>query len=278
MKIIGLTLASGAGTRLAPISSEKRPKQFLPLIDDKPMIQITNERFEKFCDDQYTVTLKRYENYAKDIESEVLFEPKRLETGFSVLYSLLSINADLGDCYIIQTPSDHHIGNEKELERAIYRALEIAKEKQKIVMIGEQPNDVEPSYGHILKKYDGETVGKFYEKPVFEKAHFYTNMGALWNTAIYVYPLSAMMKEFVEFKWKELQSLSFSLRASFDAVAMVYDRSRAFSFEKEVLSKSENLAVVESAMNWSDIGTIDRLNEVRGEYGREKIQINTRVD
>jgi mannose-1-phosphate guanylyltransferase len=39
-----LLLAGGAGTRLWPLSSGRRPKQFLPLLSEKSLLEETYER------------------------------------------------------------------------------------------------------------------------------------------------------------------------------------------------------------------------------------------
>ena len=42
-----LIMAGGKGTRFWPLSTEKRPKQFLKIIGNKTMIQMTVERVTK---------------------------------------------------------------------------------------------------------------------------------------------------------------------------------------------------------------------------------------
>ncbi|TAL07668.1 MAG: mannose-1-phosphate guanylyltransferase/mannose-6-phosphate isomerase, partial [Porticoccaceae bacterium] len=42
--IVPVVLAGGAGTRLWPLSRRLFPKQFLPLVGDRPMLQATLER------------------------------------------------------------------------------------------------------------------------------------------------------------------------------------------------------------------------------------------
>ena len=46
MTIIPVILSGGAGTRLWPLSSGEHPKQFLPLVSEKTMIQETLLRLE----------------------------------------------------------------------------------------------------------------------------------------------------------------------------------------------------------------------------------------
>ena len=46
MSILPVVMAGGAGTRLWPLSRRLFPKQFLPLVDELPMLQITLGRLD----------------------------------------------------------------------------------------------------------------------------------------------------------------------------------------------------------------------------------------
>lgn len=276
MKVIGLTLASGSGSRLHPISTEETPKQFLPLlIEGEMMVNLTNQRMRLHVDDQYTVTLKKYERLAASIKGEVLYEPQRMETGFSVLYSLLQIYEDHGDCIILQSPSDHFIGKQIELERGISAALIAAAEKDQIVILGEEAIEPTTDYGYIIKTDQG---CDFIEKPDEFLADMLLMMGARWNTAIYVYKLSFMLDQFYHKKFDEMQAISAAIKEEFDDLAQTYNCFEPFSFEEEILQGSEDLEVIPVRMDWDDIGSIERLKKVRGEDGWEKIKADTGID
>jgi mannose-1-phosphate guanylyltransferase/mannose-6-phosphate isomerase len=45
MKITPVVLCGGSGTRLWPLSRKSFPKQFVPLIGKKSLLQLTLERF-----------------------------------------------------------------------------------------------------------------------------------------------------------------------------------------------------------------------------------------
>lgn len=46
MKLVPVILSGGSGTRLWPLSRELYPKQFLPLVGDDTMLQVTVKRLE----------------------------------------------------------------------------------------------------------------------------------------------------------------------------------------------------------------------------------------
>ena len=51
MKITPVVLCGGSGTRLWPLSRKSFPKQFVPLIGQKSLLQLTLERLTPFCTD-----------------------------------------------------------------------------------------------------------------------------------------------------------------------------------------------------------------------------------
>ena len=59
-----LIMAGGIGSRFWPQSTEKNPKQFLKLLGDKSMIQMTYDRMRKLTSEEniFIVTNKNYVN------------------------------------------------------------------------------------------------------------------------------------------------------------------------------------------------------------------------
>ena len=55
-----LLLAGGSGTRLWPLSTEERPKQFLPLLSEKSLLRETYERVLPLSGDVWVATGSRY--------------------------------------------------------------------------------------------------------------------------------------------------------------------------------------------------------------------------
>ena len=52
MSIIPVILCGGSGTRLWPLSRKSLPKQFVPLIDNKSLLEHTLLRLQKFTDER----------------------------------------------------------------------------------------------------------------------------------------------------------------------------------------------------------------------------------
>jgi len=76
MKRTAVILAGGAGTRLYPLSSEEKPKQFLALFEGKSLLQKTFARLKRLVDRDgiYVSTNERYRQQCIDQLPEVLPE------------------------------------------------------------------------------------------------------------------------------------------------------------------------------------------------------------
>ena len=63
--LCALIMAGGKGTRFWPMSTEKKPKQFLKLVSEKTMLQLTVERIAPLIPIQriFICTIAAYQEY-----------------------------------------------------------------------------------------------------------------------------------------------------------------------------------------------------------------------
>src|ERR1700693_4204426 len=117
-----LLLAGGAGTRLWPLSSEHRPKQFLPLLSQKSLLAETYERVLPLTDEIFVATT---ENHADLVLSElksppadrVVLEPFRRNSGPALLSAALQFERD-GDPVTAAIPSDQTVADAEAFRAA----------------------------------------------------------------------------------------------------------------------------------------------------------------
>ena len=150
-----LIMAGGIGTRFWPKSTVEKPKQFLKLINDKTMIQLTYERLLKIIPKEriFVITGKKYkelvQNNLEDLpERNIIIEPEGRNTAPCILLSCLYIKQIYEDATIAVLPSDHAIKNSNEFCKILSKANEyVEKENDKaIVTIGITPNRPETGY------------------------------------------------------------------------------------------------------------------------------------
>lgn len=150
-----LIMAGGKGTRFWPKSTEERPKQFLSLIDDKTMIQLTYERLLKIMPKEriFVVTGEKYKTLVEENlndlpERNIIIEPEGRNTAPCILLACLYIRQIYKDATVAVLPSDHAINNTNEFCDILNLAYDYVgnKNKEAIVTIGITPNRPETGY------------------------------------------------------------------------------------------------------------------------------------
>jgi mannose-1-phosphate guanylyltransferase/mannose-6-phosphate isomerase len=112
MTIVPVILCGGSGTRLWPLSRKSFPKQFVPLIDGKSLLQLTLERVSSLGPEVMCVAsdehrfLVSQSMQAAHVQGRVLLEPMPRNTAAAMAIAALTAKPqDL----LLFCPSDHHI-------------------------------------------------------------------------------------------------------------------------------------------------------------------------
>ncbi len=150
-----LIMAGGKGTRFWPKSTEEKPKQFLNLIAEKTMIELTYERLLKIIPKEriFVVTGKKYKSQVKialeDLpEENIIIEPEGRNTAPCILLSCIYIKQKYENATVVVLPSDHAIKDTDEFCNILTKGQEYIENENKnaIVTIGITPNRPETGY------------------------------------------------------------------------------------------------------------------------------------
>lgn len=249
-------LCGGGGTRLWPISTPRRPKQFLPLASSRSMLEETVARVDD--PSRFTRPLAigsaRHENLLRGAlqNADILLEPVgRDSTAPIAAACLLSSPDDL----LLVLPADHHIGNVEAFHSAIEVAARAAEEGQ-IVTFGIKPDHPATGYGYIESSGVGpvRAVTRFVEKPDAATAASYLQTERFfWNAGIFLFKASVMTAALE----RHAPDIPRAVREAL--VGGVLDRAafakvRSQSIDYAVLEKAQGIAVVPVSMEWSDLG------------------------
>ena len=267
-----LIMAGGKGTRFWPKSTEEKPKQFINLIEDRTMIQLTVDRVRNIVPIEkiFVATGEKYIDLVKeqipDIPNKnIIVEPVGRNTAPCILLASLYIKQIYNDCNIAVLPSDHLIKNEKLFLDTLKTANHFVKDnKESIVTIGITPDRPETGYGYIkydkIDKKNVVKVDRFVEKPDFEKAKQYLDSKEyLWNAGMFIFNIDYMLKE-LENNYSETYELLQQLPSIYDEnynkiLKEIYPKSESISIDYAVMEKSKNIYVIPSDFGWDDIGT-----------------------
>lgn len=286
--LCALIMAGGKGTRFWPLSTEDKPKQFLKLIGDKTMIQMTVERILPIIpmDRIYICTGERYVDLIKEqvpnlsVEN-IIIEPEGRNTAPCITLSSLVIKRKYKDATMVILPSDHLIENEDKFRDIILKANKYLDTNNKaIVTLGMSPTRPETGYGYI--KYDNNTnmemlkVDRFVEKPDKETAEKYLKEGNyLWNGGMFLWKVNTILSEVKKYIPNTYEVLSEIENVSDENLQEVinsnYSKTDEISIDYAVLEKSNDIYVVKSDIGWDDIGTWMAMERYREKDNYENI-------
>lgn len=273
--LCALIMAGGKGTRFWPLSTEEKPKQFLNLIGNETMIQMTVNRIKSIIpiERMFICTGERYVRLVKEQlpelpERNIIIEPEGRNTTPCVALSALVIDRYYKDATMVVLPSDHLIQNEDKFRKIIESANDFVEtNREAIVTLGIEPSRPETGYGYI--KYNDEIsnnefnvfkVDKFVEKPNEEKAKEYLEDGSyLWNGGMFLWKTSNILEEIKRYSCGTYEALQGIKEVNEENLQSLinenYDRTESISIDYSVLEKSSNIYVIPSEIGWDDIGT-----------------------
>ena len=264
-----IILCGGSGTRLWPISRTLMPKQFVKLFSNKSLFQLTVERNSKLCKsqfivsnaEQYFLALDQLEELGKK-NNKYLLEPIGRNTAPAIALACMALEYDE---IVLVTPSDHLIKDEKEYEKVLKKAKELASDN-KLVTFGIKPTFAETGFGYIesVNEFD---VKAFYEKPDYETATSYLKAGNYyWNSGMFCFKAGIFLDELEKYSAEIYnQSKNAFDNASKDEMIRIKHDDMILipedSIDYAVMEKSDIVKVIPSNINWSDVGSFDALFE-----------------
>lgn len=264
-------MAGGVGSRFWPQSTPDKPKQFLKLVGNKTMIQMTYERMNRLVPSEniFVVTNSHYVDLVKEQlpdmkDSNIITEPCGRNTAPCILLSSLYIKNMYHESNVICVASDSYIAKEDEFIKIIKKANEfINKKKNAIVTLGITPTRPETGYGYI--KYEKNEkipnkVIKFVEKPNLELAIEYMESDEyLWNAGMFIFNSSSMLDELKKYlpdEYNLLKDLPEKVDKKYYAfLEKNYAKCNKISIDYAVMEKSPNVYAIPSDIGWDDVGS-----------------------
>ena len=291
MNKYALILAGGKGTRLWPISTEKKPKQFLNLYGNEIMINETIRRIEEIFDyenifiiinEQQSDLAYRYIHNRIPREN-IIIEPESKNTAMCIFYATLKIKKIKSDGIITVLSSDHYIEEKDKLQESIITAMEVAMFNENLVTIGITPTYPTTGFGYI--KYDNSenknyySVIEFKEKPKYEKALEYIKSNCyVWNSGMFIWKVESILKSFKKYlldmyKFKDKLYISINTNEERQIIKEIYGKVENISIDKGILEKSNNVKMIRGNFKWMDIGSVKDFFEIHEKDKKNNIII-----
>jgi mannose-1-phosphate guanylyltransferase/mannose-6-phosphate isomerase len=258
-------LSGGSGTRLWPLSTPERPKQFIDLVG-KSLFDSTLDRISAVAGDGRIVVVTGGEQVATvekalsntSFEATVLVEPSGRNTAPAVIAAALVSEPD--DVLLV-LPSDHLIADTSAFVTAVHAAAGIAAGGS-LVTFGVEPSRPETGYGYIQRGQPdgaGFRVVRFKEKPQADEAARLVADGMhLWNSGMFVFTAAALLDE----AERQVPDILDGVRSSLPAArqgTLVLDANfsavRSISVDHAIMENATKVSVLPLDAGWSDIGS-----------------------
>jgi len=286
--IVPVILSGGAGTRLWPLSRELYPKQLLPLVGDRTMLQDTALRLSGLanrnaplvvCNEAHRFMVAEQLRQSGQEASSVILEPVGRNTAPAVAVAALSTMEQGEDHVLLVLPADHVIKDATALCKAVNNGLG-AVEEGALLTFGIVPTAPETGYGYIRRGAKHEVrsakpgheiyyVQAFVEKPALATAEEYLNSGDYyWNSGMFMFKASAYLAELEKHAPEILSASRKAWQRRVSDLDFIRLDAEAFaacpseSIDYAVMEKTAQAMVIPLDAGWSDVGSWAALWEV----------------
>lgn len=277
----GLILAGGRGTRFWPKSRTQTPKQLLPFLSSRTLIQETVDRLSPLIPAE-RIWILTNAHLQKEIRlqlpqvppRQILAEPVPRNTAPCLgLASQIILRQD-PDAVLGVFPADHYISRPAAFRRLVRLAFRAA-EDGKLVTLGIQPRWPETGYGYIEfpaqvdpKQPRAWPLRSFREKPGLEAAKRFLKAGRFyWNAGVFFWRAGVFLDSLRRHLPRTAALLAslppFESRRFEAALKRTFPLCENISVDYAVMEKEDNVAGIPAGdIGWNDLGSWKAIYEL----------------
>ena len=299
LTVHAVILAGGRGTRFWPRSRTRTPKQLLNIVGKQTMLEQTVARLRPLIPAEriWTVTNSEQASEVKKqlpaaARKRILTEPVGRNTAAAIALAALHVrHAAQGDALLAVLPADHYIANPERYRIIVRAALEVARRRGRMVVLGIPPTRPETGFGYIermgealdSKGFPFYAVRRFTEKPALSVAKVYAGSGDYhWNAGMFFWRASTFLESLDKHLPKTfaaLESLGESIgHTSYERkLRATYPKLQNISVDYAILELATrqpgapSVFVIPAEVGWSDIGSWAAVYELLTKYPGDNI-------
>ena len=271
-------LCGGSGTRLWPLSRKVFPKQFVPLLNNKSLLQLTLERVAQLGDGATQVMCVAADDHrflvteamqAAKVSGTVILEPTARNTANAMALATLAVPPGQ---LLLFCPADHHIPDAQAFAAMVGHG-QAAAGQGAIVTFGVVPSFPSTAYGYIQQgqtRPDGSHgVARFIEKLAADQAQaLILQADVLWNAGIFLCRADVLLNALQQHAPDILASCQQAMAGATQDQDFIRPEPQAFnacrseSIDFAVMEHHADVAVVPFSGAWSDVGSWNAVAEL----------------
>ncbi|TDF96329.1 sugar phosphate nucleotidyltransferase [Paenibacillus piri] len=255
-------LSGGSGSRLWPLSSERRSKQFIPFFKDgngRPSSMLQNVWSQLQSRGLHRSTVIATSSSQRDQIAgqlgetvDLVLEPEKRDTFPAIMLSVAYLYSRKGippDEIVAVMPVDSCV------EDSFYDVLQqlpdaLRASGANVALVGVRPSYPSVKYGYIIPERPARLAGalairEFHEKPSAEAAQRYIARGALWNCGVFAFRAGFLLDKLA----------AMGLPAVYEELLLEYNRLESRSFDYAVVEKEKKVAALVYDKSWKDLGS-----------------------
>ncbi len=289
-----LIIAGGSGTRLWPMSRSARPKQLIPFVNGKSLLQLAFERL-----DGLVPVGRRYIcaglQHADAIcaavpgfsRKQFLGEPTGRDTLNAIGFGAAVIGRSDPNAVIAVFTADHIIEPAGRFRKIVAHGFRLAgRQANTLVTFGITPIAASTAYGYLqlgeLIDESARVVQRFKEKPDLATARRYMDAGAeryLWNSGMFVWRAATLLdcvRRYAPENSAGLEKIghAWGTPQSEAVLAAVFPTLKKISVDFAIMEPASRdpqvrVAAVPMPLKWLDVGSWPAFGETcpRDEHG-----------
>ena len=272
-----LILAGGVGSRLWPLSTQEKPKQFQSFISEKTLLQEAFDRLDfANSEDIFVATNQEYFNLVQEQlphlkDHQIITEPTLRDTGPSMAFAIKYLQSLFGDDETVSIIyADQMIKDKEEFKQKLLFGHQLAAQENKFVIIEVKAKYPNPNLGYVkignlIRQENGIEIYEldhFTEKPDYETAKkFVESFKYLWNTGFYIWKTGTFLEQ-IKLHAPEIHQILNQI-TDFKNCLAHYESFPKISLDYALMEKMDpkNVLIIPAELGWSDIGTWNTLYE-----------------
>lgn len=276
-------LAGGTGTRFWPVSRKERPKQFLPIVSEKTMIEETIDRLlpEVPLSRIYTIANPEITGIIKKLlpgipTENLIVEPIGKNTAPSLVLATAQIYLLDPKAILAALPADHLIRDSSLFLKKLQAAASAASTGDFLITFGIPPSYPATGYGYIQFSAEDPfhsqeepfyAVREFKEKPESKRAEEFLKQGNyFWNSGMFIWQADVFARKLERYApdmfsyWtKILDALKTADRKQ---IASLFEEIPSTSIDYALMERAEGVLMARGDFGWSDVGAWSTLADI----------------